>query len=118
MKSFIVSLCAFALLLALIICNYIFINRTADELEQLLLELEPEAIQGHNALNAYWERHRILMGFSVPNTEMQNFQERLTALLHAGSFRDPAEFERCRALALGALADLRRLERFSMENLL
>lgn len=119
MKSFYVSLCAFALLLAVIVCNYGFINQTADELERRLAALDTNtAASGIAELNTLWAQKRMMMSFSIPNAEMQNFQERLTALQYAVGFRDPAEFERCRALALGAVSDLRRLERFSVENLL
>lgn len=119
MKSFYVSLCAFTLLLAVIVCNYGFINQTADELEYRLTALDVNTAKSDIAeLNALWEQKRILMSFSIPNAEIQGFQERLTALQYAVCFCDPAEFERCRALALGALSDLRRLEKISAENLL
>ncbi|MBE6595239.1 MAG: DUF4363 family protein [Ruminococcaceae bacterium] len=119
MKSFYIALCAFVLLFAVIACNYVFINQTSDELERRLTALDVGTAKKDIAeLNILWERKRVLMSFSIPNAEIQAFQERLTALQYAVYFRDPAEFERCRALALGAVSDLRRLERFSVENLL
>ena len=119
MKSFVIALLIFGLLLTVIACNFFFINATADELEARLADLKAESADEQiPVLCDCWARRRTLMSFSIANGEMQNFQDRLTALCTAADFRDPAEFERARALALGAVSDLRRLERFSVENLL
>ncbi|MBE6556002.1 MAG: DUF4363 family protein [Ruminococcaceae bacterium] len=120
MKTFICSSLAFLALLSVITVNCFYINRVADRLESDLVSMtEPaSAEQPLLILKDYWERNKALVGLSVSFEEVHNMTEYLLELQIAAREQDTLEFERSRALALNAAAELRRLEQFGLANLL
>ena len=119
MKSFWISLSIFAVLLFLIVCNGIYINQTANELQERISSLPScaDATAATSELTDFWEREKNLIGLSVPYEEISALDSYMTELSYAVTYKEENDFEKSRRLALRAAADLRRLEQFTVGNL-
>lgn len=119
MKTFVVSLIFFALLLGTICWNYIFINSMADEMNRQITEL-PACAQAKDALDSltsYWEERHAIAGLSVSYEVLYEVEENLADLRSAAAQNEASDFEAARERALTSIRQLRRLERFSIENI-
>ena len=113
MKTFIVALCAFSLLLALIVWNVIFVNRTISTLEKDITALPAcdKASEGLEKVTVFWRKKRTLLSLSVSYGEIRDMDVSLAEMRAAATEGDTLQFETARLSALGALDDIRRLER-------
>lgn len=119
MKTFVVSLVFFALLLGVICWNYIFINSMADEMDRQITEL-PACTQAQDALAAltsYWEARYAIAGLSVSYEVLYEVEENLADLRSAAALGEDSDFEAARERAHASIRQLRRLEQFSIENI-
>ena len=119
MKTFYASLIVFVLLLALISVNAVFIHRTAGDLETQLRELPSCEAAEHAVaqLEAYWNKRKAWIGFSVPATKMEEMSNHITELRNAAEQQDCKDFELARSLTLETLWRIRHHEKFTAENL-
>ena len=119
MRSFIIALCIFALLILAIIFNGIFLRSTTGEMEAALRAL-PVAEEGEAllALENYWKNKRTGMSLSISFDEIRKMDELLIELRIAAQCKDENSFLLSRAQALEAVARMRRLECFSLEALI
>ena len=120
MKTFIAALCAFAVLLGVIIGNCFYVKRTTEYMENALYALPAasEADAPLAALEEYWRVRHTEISFSVSFNEIHALDEHMTQLRAAADKGEDYEFELARALALKAVERIRRLERFSFECIL
>ena len=122
MKSLIVTLVLLVLMLGCVVGNYFYINRVADEMEALLNALpdigEEDCAAGTAELRSYWEKRVGFVGLSVGYTVVDRVSEQAATLEACASCGDLFGFRTAAALLRDALGDVRRLERFSLENLM
>ena len=119
MKTFIVSICMFCILLALIVWNVIFVNSTMSELERQIASL-PSCEEAGDALTraeALWQDNRTALTLSVSYGEIRDMDVSLAEMRAAVSQGDVLQFETARLTALGAIDDIRRLERISPSSI-
>lgn len=119
MKTFIFTLLIFALLLATITFNFHYINSVCDTLEAKIGALTTHSTK--DELNALWElwcREKSYISLSVCAGATEEFEDRLLELIAMHRIGDEKAFYRARALTVGAISSIRRLERFDLDNLL
>lgn len=120
MKSFIFALCAFALLVAVIVVNCVFILHTANNMEQLLTEVaqaEDPTVPAEQARD-YWQAREGTLAISVPYDKLYEGKDRLCELCVAAREKDMGELETARLSALHLLDEIRRTARFSWRSLI
>lgn len=115
MKTFIVSLLIFSLLLITIARNAIFVNGTMDKLEQTIKEM-PTCETASDMLReaeTLWREKRSALALSVSYGEIRDVDVSLVEMRAAIDAGDALQFETARLTALGAIDDIRRLERIA-----
>ena len=118
MKTFIIALVVFSVLLTLIILNALFVNRTMDELRAAILILPAcDEIALVDILTS-WKNHYTLLSLSVSRNEMRDMDVWLAEMRIAATRGDTLQFETARAKALDSIDDIRRLERIALSNIL
>ena len=119
MKTFITSLCLFALLIGAILLNCAFVRRTVTELEGALRALPEceEALAAVQALEEYWSKCHNELSFSISFTEIKAMDDCIIRLRVAAEHRERYEFELARADAFDAVDHMHRLERFSLDGI-
>ena len=120
MKTFVVAICIFALLIGMIVCSSFFVNRTMDTMNEALTDLPScdAAEAALSELEAYWEGRHALLACSLSFDEMNQMNVCLAVMRAAIEQESPLQFETGRLLALQAAKDMRRLERLSFECIL
>lgn len=121
MKSFVVTLVIFSLLIAFIIFNYAFVNRyskcLADMTEALPDIGADDCIEKIGALTEEWQKHRCFISFSAGISSLQNIDDLLDSLLVAKETGNGYEFRKAKALLINAFDDLAQFESFSPEDI-
>lgn len=122
MKSLFLSVSLFAVMLFGIVGNYFYINRVADHMnEQLdgLPDIEnASCIDTASGICSYWEKQVDTVGLSVDYKTLDHVSEQCALLLSCASCKDVYGYQTAIALLRDAIEDMRRLERFSIGNLL
>ena len=118
MKTFIVSLCVFSVLLGLIAFNAAFIHRTTSTLKKQIEELTIDSKSELMNLEQYWKQKKTLIGLSVSSDLIRDIDERIAEIHTAIAQEDEAGLEACARLALVAIERMRHNERCSIDNLL
>ena len=122
MKSLIASLVLLILMLICVVWNYIYINEVFAEMNRLLDALpsvnSPDCEARAAAICDYWESRVDTVGLSVGYTVVDRVSEQAATLQACAACGDAYGFSTALALLRDALGDLRRLESFSIGNLL
>lgn len=122
MKSLTVSLILLILMLICVVWNYIYINEVFDEMNRLLDELpdvnSPDCRAHATAICDYWESRVDTVGLSVCYTTVDRVSEQAATLQACAARGDVYGFSTAVALLRDAIGDMRRLEDFSIGNLL
>ncbi len=122
MKSFYVSLLLFAVMLGGIVANFVYINRTADEMTAMIDALpalsDPTCSEAAGDLCDYWLEKADLVALSVSYTIVDRIGEQSALLVSCAACHDFYGYHAALALLKDAISDMRRLERFSIGNLL
>lgn len=119
------SVIMFAFLVALICINNIYINRIADELEDMRRSLPSELTDENSSevrntalhMLDFWRSNRSIAGLSVAKAELDQLSNHLVVLNCAAEVCDNTEYRKSVALLTLAINDLRRLEQISFESL-
>ena len=122
MKSLVTALILLILMLSCVVWNYIYINEVFGEMNRLLDELpdvaSPDCNARATAICNYWESHADTVGLSVGYTIVDRVSEQAALLQACSSCGDGYGFYSAIVLLRDALGDMRRLEQFSIGNLL
>lgn len=122
MKSFYISLILLALLAVGIVWNCIYINDVFSSMNALLDAVpdltDPNCTAACNRLAEKWEKHTDTVCLSVCFSVLDRVSEEVDLLCASAACGDRYGFEAARAMLRDALEDMRRLEEFSIGNLL
>ena len=122
MKILIASAILFALMLCGIAINAIYINKVATRLQNALEELpdidDPDCAEKARELLAYWEKHEPFVGLSVSFAVVDKLSEQAILLANCAECGDVFGFRSARSLLGDCIEDVRRLEQFTVANLL
>ena len=121
MKSFLLSMALFALMLLLIVCNFLYVNRTADRLLNLVDSLpsspDDSALAPAEELSDFWQTRMNSIGFSVGYTVLDRVSEQAATLVCSAQYHDFFGYQLAKELLRDAVSDMRRLEQFSFGNI-
>ena len=122
MKGFVAALILAAVLLGGITGNYIYINRVADRMNERLEKLpdvtNDACVTAVKELLEYWGAHADTVCLSVAFNTVDRVNEQATTLLACAECGDVYGYQTALALLRDSIGDMRRLEAFSIGNLL
>ena len=122
MKMFAISLTLLAAVLVCVTVNYIYINEVCDTLiEQLevLPDIKDDACaEAAKRLGDYWNEQVDYAGLSASYVITDRISEQTETLIACAECGDLFGFRTALALLRDAVGDLRRLESFSIGNIL
>ena len=122
MKSFLLSMALFALMLFLIAWNFVYVNRTAEALLDMVdaLPNDPDetALAPAEELSDFWHKRTDSIGFSVGYTVLDRISEQAATLVTTAKYHNFFDYQLAKELLRDAVRDMRRLEQFSVGNLL
>ena len=116
MKIFIFALALFILLVGFIIFNYIYVNKTSDELAQTTARLS-QSINEINALEEFWETKRPIIVLSSGMSKIDNIYCLIDSLRIYAKYGNTVEFECVRELLINAFLDLSEFESLKLEDI-
>lgn len=115
MKIFFITLAVFVLMLGLILCNTLYINRLSFMLLERVDELEradaEHRIPLSHELLEFWLSHTLLVGISVGYPTVDCVSEQAAVLRASAEGGDEYGFQIALTLLRDAVEDIRRLER-------
>ena len=122
MKSFLFSMALFALLLFVIAWNFVYVNSTADRLLEMIEALpaspDENALAPAEELSDFWDDRINSIGFSVGYTVLDRISEQAATLVTTSKYHNFFDYQLAKELLRDAVRDMRRLEQFSVGNLL
>lgn len=122
MKSLTVSLILLVLMLICVVWNYIYINEVSAQMDRLLDALpdvdSPDCTAHAARICDYWAAHVDTVGLSVCYTTVDRVSEQAATLQACAACGDSYGFSTALILLRDAIEDMRRLEAFSIGNLL
>lgn len=120
MRSFVVTVILFAVMLAGIALNALYINNVANgmllRMEKLRTAPQEERLQLANALCQYWRDHEPLAKLSVNRLLIDRINQNLSLIHACTEIRDPFGFASALALLRESVTDMQRAEALSVEN--
>lgn len=119
------SLIATAILCCLMILaatlNFIYVNRVADEMSALAASLpspnDSACVEKSAALCKKWKKNAPLVGLTVGFLTVDKLSEHCETLLSCAEVGDVYGYYSTLSLLKDSIDDVRRLEKFSIENL-
>ena len=121
MKSLIATVIFCCLMILAATANFIYVNRLADEMTALADALpsinDPNCIEKTDALCKKWDKHAPFVGLSVGFLTVDKLSEHCETLCSCAEVGDVYGFQSALTLLYDSIDDVRRLEKFSIENL-
>ncbi len=122
MKSLAVTVILLIVMIACIVWNYFYINQTADEMNKILEAIpditSPNCEQKAHQITEYWQSRTDMVGLSVGYSALDRISEQCKLLLSSIHCGDSYGYHEAITLLRDAIEDMRRLEQFSVSNLL
>ena len=121
MRTLITASAIFLALCVTMVANFRYINGTADELTEMTENLsidDTDCLEKIDEIQKKWEKSSNIFSLSVGFKEIDYLGETLIALRSTAENGSELEFERYRALLVDAIDGVRRLEKFSIMNIL
>lgn len=120
MRSFLITLILFFVVISAITLNSHYISNLTDTIIEYTSDEEfkkaPE--DALRRLESLWEKNKILVEFSIGYRECDRMSELILDLRECIETENSAEERRVRTLISDCASDISRLEKFSFENLL
>lgn len=117
MRSLIISVTLFVLVVLCVILNVGYIHSTADKIDNAAADLAEPTEEKLSALEELWEKNEGLLGLSLSSTFLESVSKTIVSLRCAYESGDRAEYEKNRALLFLCAEGIRGLERLSIENI-
>lgn len=121
MRSLIATLLLFCTMLFGAAANFVYVNRAADAMVALFDDLpavgEPLCVEKTEALCQRWEQSAPIVGLSVGFLTVDKLSEHCQTLRSCAAVGDVYGYYATLTLLRDSIEDVRRLERFSVENL-
>ena len=121
MKSLIATIVLCCLMILATTANFIYVNRLADEMTALADALpsinDPACVEKADALCKKWERHAPFVGLTVGFLTVDKLSEHCETLRSCAEVGDVYGYHAALTLLQDGIDDVRRLEKFSIENL-
>ncbi len=110
MRSFLITLLIFLLMLFLIVANSLYVQGVSEEIRRLTSK-EEQNIDSAEELESFWERNMPFLSLSVPYSELERVSELITELKHYTTVENESEKDRIQLLIKEAASDICRPEK-------
>ena len=121
MKSLIATLILCCLMILSAVANFVYVNHLADAMEELAATLpsvdEPMCVEKADELCRMWEKHSPIVGLTVGFLTVDKLSEHCQTLRSCAEAGDVYGYYSTLTLLRDSIDDVRRLEKFSIENL-
>ena len=121
MKSLIATIVLCCLMILAATANFIYINRLADDITALVDALpsinDPRCVEKIDEIHQKWERHAPFVGLTVGFLTVDKLSEYCQTLRSCAEVGDVYGYHTALTLLYDSIDDVRRLEKFSVENL-
>lgn len=119
MKSFIAAVVLFALVMALILANCLYVRKTTKEISALARDILKEGVslEKCSLLKEQWNKRRKVIEFSISERKIERMNELIESLWSAQSLKNLPESERACYLIIDLCEELYRSESFSLEGI-
>lgn len=121
MKSLIVTVVLCCIMVLAATANFIYVNHLADAMTEIADALpaidEPMCIERIDALCRLWEKHSPIVGLTVGFLTVDKLSEYCQLLRSCAEAGDVYGYYSTLSLLYDAIDDVRRLEKFSIDNL-
>lgn len=121
MKSLIVTIVLFCIMVLAATANFIYVNHLADAMTEIAAALpsvdEPMCVEKADALCRLWEKHSPIVGLTVGFLTVDKLSEHCQTLRSCAEVGDVYGYYSTLSLLYDAIDDVRRLEKFSIDNL-
>lgn len=120
MKTFYVTVAIFLSLVCIITFNYFFINRTAEKMSFLVDKIKESdnASSEVSILDKFWKDKQVGVSFSVNHLIVGRISDCIASMKSFAKDGDYVLLNREVALLEESIREMKRLERFSCENIL
>ena len=115
MKSLKISLVLFSMLIICIIINSLYIYHSAARLSEAACTITDE--QSINELENFWKTNKQYIGLSISETQLDHISRLIISIKCNYRSQNDSELKKDIALLIDAAEDIRRYEKFSIENL-
>ncbi len=121
MRSLIATVVLCCVMLLAATANFIYVNLLADAIEEITDALpsvdEPMCVEKADALCQKWEAHAPIVGLTVGFLTVDKLSEHCHTLRSCAEVGDIYGYYSTLTLLKDSIDDVRRLEKFSIENL-
>ncbi len=122
MKTFYTSIALFILMIAFILINASYINRTVNELTEITHAL-PSPINSNydtciNDLKEFWEQNYTAISFSVCMNDLNKISDSISQLKAYSTNQNEQDFEATRKILINAINNMCRLEKISWDSIM
>lgn len=118
MRSFILSIIIFAILLTAVIANSIYIHRSCDKMAQLSLSLKETDIEGAQELSTLWQKCQPIFSISIHDSHIEKVTELTENIKSAVTLGNGAEFNKSIILLVKLLEELKQNEEISFQGII
>ena len=118
MKSFIISVIIFAVLLFLIIANSIYVHKICDKMINLSITLNENSPTEAQKLCELWERHRPIFGISIHDSHIERATELIENINSAVTLGNGAELNKNIILLKQLLEEIKQNEEISLSSII
>ena len=121
MKSLIATIVLCCLMILAATANFMYVNHISNEMLEMLSHIpsidDPACLEKIDALYAKWEKHAPFVGLTVGFLTVDKLTEYCQTLRSCAQVGDVYGYYTALTLLQDAIDDVRRLEKFSIENL-
>ena len=122
MRSLIATIVLCCIMVLAATANFIYVNNLANAMIEIADAMpdigDPMCIQKAETLYQKWERHSPIIGLTVGFSTVDKLSEHCQTLLSCARAGDVYGYYATLTLIYDAIDDIRRLEQFSVRNLL
>jgi len=119
MRSFIISLILFIVVILCIILNAAYVTKSCKQLDHLSQEISAGNNRNANIqeISEYWKNNRSMLGLSIRMNEIERMNDLIESLRASYSAQNESEIQKSCALISELALDLSRYERISVKSI-
>ena len=121
MKVLYTAIILFMVMIAVVVVNYIYINRVCDRMYVMASQapgVDEEGCYGQvSILDDVWQENQKYVCLSVSYVELNQIGNSISSMKAFAQTKDAAEFENARRILLNTIREVRRLESFTVETI-
>ena len=122
MKGFYITIALFSALIISCVLNFLFINNVHSEMNDMISEIsESPCLENEEKikeLSEYWERVNSIVGISVNFLSIDSVSNLIDSVRVYNEQEDAIQLSYSKELLINAVENIKRLEVFSIKNIL